>query len=252
MSVRYIIMALEVLILFLFFVPLPVICLGNLLGIIVCMTALVITAKWENFCELVSKLWGTAFGKFFVIFMGIFILAGIIYAVILSVLMYKAQENEPAHPQTIVVLGCKVRGEKPTRMLRRRLDTAYEALEKYPNTLCIVSGGQGDNEVVSEAYAMKKYLVEKGIDEDRIIMEDKSTSTYENLKFTYDILEKMGSSKNVTIVTDGFHQYRASLIAKSLDYSDITAFSAHTEARYLPTYWVREWLGLSHYFILNR
>lgn len=84
-----------------------------------------------------------------------------------------------------------------------------------PDTLCIVSGGKGDDEKISEALAMKNYLLEKGMDSDRIIMEDKSTSTYENIQNSLKILDELGMSHDMTIVTDGFHQYRASLIAKA-------------------------------------
>ena len=179
------------------------------------------------------------------------ILAGIIYVGILSILMYKAQENRPEKANVIVVLGCQVKGERPSRMLRRRLDAAIKAMNDNPDTLCIVSGGKGDDEKISEALAMKNYLLEKGIDSDRIIMEDKSTSTYENIQNSLKILDELGMSHDMTIVTDGFHQYRASLIAKAQGVENVTAYSAYTEPRYLFTYWVREWLGLTHFFMLG-
>ena len=251
MNTRYIILALEAFMLFTFCVPLPVVCSGNLLGIIFSLMLMTITAKWTEFSAFIVKLWGKTSGKITIISVSILLIACIVYACVLSVFMYKAMNNKPENPKVIVVLGCKVRGETPTRMLRRRLDTAIDALNKYPHCICIVSGGQGSNEVVSESYAMKKYLVEKGISKDRIIMEDKSTSTFENIKFSYEILDRMGYSRDITIVTDGFHQYRASLIAKKLGGENITAFSADTEARYLPTYWVREWLGLTQYFLFS-
>ena len=86
---------------------------------------------------------------------------------ILSILMYKAQENRPEKANVIVVLGCQVKGERPSRMLRRRLDAAITAMNDNPDTLCIVSGGKGDDEKISEALAMKNYLLEKGMDSDR-------------------------------------------------------------------------------------
>ena len=105
--------------------------------------------------------------------------------------------------------------------------------------------------MISEALAMKNYLLEKGMDSDRIIMEDKSTSTYENIQNSLKILDELGMSHDMTIVTDGFHQYRASLIAKAQGVENVTAYSAYTEPRYLFTYWVREWLGLTHFFMLG-
>ncbi len=199
----------------------------------------------------IKKIWGHGAGKFGLIFVSTLILAGIIYVGILSILMYKAQENRPEKANVIVVLGCQVKGERPSRMLRRRLDAAITAMNDNPDTLCIVSGGKGDDEKISEALAMKNYLLEKGMDSDRIIMEDKSTSTYENIQDSLKILDELGMSHDMTIVTDGFHQYRASLIAKAQGVENVTAYSAYTEPRYLFTYWVREWLGLTHFFMLG-
>ena len=115
----------------------------------------------------------------------------------------------------------------------------------------VVTAGKGDDEKISEALAMKNYLLEKGMDSDRVIMEDKSTSTYENIQNSLKILDELGMSHDMTIVTDGFHQYRASLIAKAQGVENVTAYSAYTEPRYLFTYWVREWLGLTHFFMLG-
>lgn len=251
MTIKAILLALETFLLILFLTPLPIICSGNIAGIIFCFALLVITANFNIFSSLLSKMWTHIAGKITLIFLSLIILAGIIYAAVLSVLMYKAMENEPDDPDVIVVLGCKVNGNKPSRMLRHRLDTAVESLTEYPDAICIVSGGQGSNESVSEASAMKNYMVEKGIDESRIIMEDKSTSTYENIKFTMKILDDLDKPYDMTLVTDGFHQYRASLIAKDLGVGKITAFSAHTEARYVVTYWVREWLGITHFYVFG-
>jgi uncharacterized SAM-binding protein YcdF (DUF218 family) len=200
---------------------------------------------------LLSAIWKFTVGKILLVVLSVIILSGVVYVTILSVLMYKAQENCPDNPNVIVVLGCKVNGDRPSRMLRRRLEAAYEAMQAHPDTLCIVSGGKGSNETMTEALAMKNYLVELGADENRIIMEDRSTSTYENIKFTLEILDELDMSHDMTIVTDGFHQYRASLIAKAQGVENVTAYSAYTEPRYLFTYWVREWLGLTHFFVLG-
>lgn len=251
MTFKYILIAMEIFLLILFLIPIPILCSGNIAGILFSVASLAITVNFSGFRSFVSSVWVHLWGKILLIVLSSLIVIGIAYVTVLSVLMYKAQENNPDEPNVIVVLGCKVNGEKPSRMLRRRLDAAYKALEKHTDTICIVSGGQGSNEKISEALAMKNYLVEKGIEEDRIILEDKSTSTYENIKFTLDILDDMGMSHDMTLVTDGFHQYRASLIAKDQNVENVTAYSAYTEPRYLFTYWVREWLGLTHFFVFG-
>ena len=89
---------------------------------------------------------------------------------------------------TVMVFGCYVRGEEPGRTLTTRLDAALSLLKRYPNADCIVSGGQGSNEAISEAEAMRRYLVSRGIAEERITLEDRSTNTSENLEYTFAIL----------------------------------------------------------------
>ncbi len=252
MTLKLVLIALEILLLFLFLVPLPVLCSGNIAGIAVSLLLLGVTWYHKSFFSFIAKLWSKAGGRAAIIIAALILAAGVIYAVFLSVKMYKAQENRPDKPNVIVVLGCKVKGRRPTRMLRRRLEAAYKALEEHPDVLCIVSGGQGSNEVISEAEAMKNYLVEKGIDHSRMIMEDRSASTYENIKFSLEKLNELGISHDMTIVTDGFHEYRAGLIARAQGVENVTSYPAYTEPRYLFTYWVREWLGLTHFYILGR
>lgn len=251
MTVKYVILAVEIFLLLLFIMPIPIINEGNIAGMLFSILLILATVFFGKFCDMLGKLWGKVPGRLLIIAVALFLTAGFTYAGILSVKMYKAQENAPQDTELIVVLGCQVRGERPSRMLRRRLDKAYEAMQKHPDALCVVSGGQGYGEKISEAEAMKRYLLEKGADENRIIMEDKSTSTFENIKFTFEITDELGCGRDITIVTDGFHQYRASLIAKQEGAENITAYSAATEARFLPTYWVREWLGLTHFWVFG-
>lgn len=91
--------------------------------------------------------------------------------------------------QWIIVLGAQVRGKKITDSLRRRLDTAVCYLKKNKETKVIVSGGQGAGEEITEAEAMAEYLIKQGISKDRIRMEDQSTSTRENLRFSRKFLK---------------------------------------------------------------
>lgn len=100
---------------------------------------------------------------------------------------------------TVMVFGCYVRGEEPGRTLTTRLDAALSLLKRYPNADCIVSGGQGSNEAISEAEAMRRYLVSRGIAGERITLEDRSTNTSENLEYTFAILtgsESDGSAES--------------------------------------------------------
>ncbi len=176
----------------------------------------------------------------------------IIYAIILSVLMITKINDHPGKDsnRAVIVLGCQVKKSGPSLMLRNRLDAAYGYLTENPDVICIVSGGKGDDEHISEAQAMYDYLVEKGIDGSRIIKEDKSTSTMENLLFSADILKDNGMPLEAVLVTDSFHQMRAGLMAKNIAL-DVKSISSSTPLYLLPVYWVREWLALSYLFVFG-
>jgi len=124
-------------------------------------------------------------------------------------------------PDYVIVLGARLYGEIPSPALHERLLVASRYLEENKSVKVIVSGGKGDDEDISEALAMKIHLMDSGIDEDRIIMEDKSTSTFENLKFSKEIIEKMDGKGRYTlvIVSSRNHLFRAKLIARRLDIS---------------------------------
>ncbi|MFQ7337065.1 MAG: YdcF family protein [Roseburia faecis] len=115
----------------------------------------------------------------------------------------------------IIVLGAQVRKDDPSPVLKYRLDKAVEYLNENPDTVCIVSGGQGSNEPWSEAEGMARYLQEKGIDTARILTEDQSQTTGQNITNSKKLM-KEGAS--VGIVTNNFHVFRALQIAKSTDF----------------------------------
>lgn len=245
-TVKYILLAVEIigLCLFLFPIILDVINFGNISGTALFAVLILITAFHERFFSNVKNLWGSVFGKIIITTVCAVIVLIILLALFLSFLMVKAQLNEPDGNTTVIVLGCKVKGENPSRMLKYRLDKAYEYLSDNKDAVCIVSGGQGDDEIMSEAQCMYNYLSNKGIDKDRIIKEDKSRNTQENIEFSKEIIEEYAISQNISIVTDGFHQYRASYIAKNCGFENIYALCAHTKALYLPSYWIREWAAI--------
>ena len=118
----------------------------------------------------------------------------------------------------LVVLGCGIKGEQVTLTLKNRLDRATEYIKNNPDTIVIVSGGKGKYESVSEAYAMKLYLVNNGINENKIILEDSSYSTEENFLNSKEIINDMfPNGAKVVFVTTYFHVLRAELVAKKLD-----------------------------------
>jgi uncharacterized SAM-binding protein YcdF (DUF218 family) len=121
------------------------------------------------------------------------------------------QYNEDA----VIILGAGIRGEEPGRALTFRLNRALEYHMINPDAIFVVSGGQGPQEAISEALAMERYLIGKGIPAEQIIREELSTSTYENFLFSRVILEeKFPEGFSAAFATNYFHVYRAERIAE--------------------------------------
>lgn len=148
----------------------------------------------------------------------------------------------------VIVLGCRVIGEKPSLMLQERLDAAYSYLTKNPDAVAILSGGKGDDETIAEAECMYRYLTEKGIEVNRLIKEDQSTSTSENIRFSMEIMEEHQLGNNAAIITNEFHEYRAGEFAKEEGLTT-TSVPAKTALWLLPTYYVRELYGILYQMI---
>ncbi|PAB59641.1 YdcF family protein [Anaeromicrobium sediminis] len=152
----------------------------------------------------------------------------------------------------IVVLGAGLKWDKLSATLKERLDKSYEYLNKNENIKIVVSGGQGPDEATSEAFAMEQYLVGLGISKDRIIKEDKSTSTYENLKNTYDILQEEERKEKIRIgiVTNRFHQFRAGVLAKEIGFEPY-AIVSKTKFYQIPKYYLREYFAIIKSFLYD-
>ena len=117
--------------------------------------------------------------------------------------------------EVLIVLGTTVNGTEPSPMLKQRLDAALEYLNAYPDAICIVTGGKGDENNLSEAQCMFNYLTAEGIDESRITMEDRATTTVENLQNVRAMLD----TNEVDILSSDFHLYRAGLIARDAGFT---------------------------------
>lgn len=198
---------------------------------------------WKPLCGGIRFLWSKIPLRIALLIFGAVVafLAGM--CVFFTVNMIIRAEVPVDEPKAVIVLGCQVRGEEPSEMLKSRMNAAMEVYEKSPEALIIACGGKGKGEDISEAEAMRRYFTEKGIPEERIAVEDKSTSTEENIAYAAEILKEQGISDGIVIVTNEFHQYRAFVFAKR---RGITA-GAHSAKTYVPNllnYWIREWAGL--------
>ena len=159
--------------------------------------------------------------------------------------MYRECRNIPEEgkPYTVVVLGCGLEGDRPSRSLLYRLRRAHSWLTEHPDTHVVVSGGQGSEEIMPEAQCMAEWLEAHGIEKERIHQEDRSSSTYENLSFTRTVLQENGLPEEIIIVSNSFHVYRACLIARKQGY-ECTALPAKTTWWLFPSSALREVLGI--------
>ncbi|MDD2981224.1 MAG: YdcF family protein [Hespellia sp.] len=150
----------------------------------------------------------------------------------------------------IIVLGAQVRGTWVTNSLARRLDKALEYLDKNPETRVIVSGGRGKGEEITEAEAMASYLMERGIAKNRIVKEDQSTNTRENLLNSKPFTRN--PQKPIGLVTNNFHMYRALQIGKQCGYTKLIGIPAAANPILLPNYMVREFFAVIQIKFLHR
>ncbi|MCB6202713.1 YdcF family protein [Extibacter muris] len=142
----------------------------------------------------------------------------------------------------LIVLGAQVKGTKITDSLRRRLRRSAAYLSENPETMVIVSGGQGPGEAISEAEAMAAYLIGCGIRRSRILLEDQSKSTEENLTFSARYLPD--KNVKVGIVSNNFHMYRACLYARKIGYKDVCRIPAGCSPLLFVNYMVREFFAV--------
>ena len=172
----------------------------------------------------------------------------VLLVVIESTCMMIAANREPEPGATVVVLGCRVYGERASLSMVERLEAAYEYLVEHPESKCVLSGGQGDGENITEAECMYRYLINKGIDASRLFKEEASTTTRENLLFSKQLMEENGLHPVVAIATSEYHMYRAGMIAKALDIT-WAAVPGKTAIWLFPTYYVRELYGILYEWI---
>lgn len=153
--------------------------------------------------------------------------------------IYAAGKTKISAQKVIIVLGCRVRGDEPSLSLIKRVDAAYKFLLFNPESVAILSGGQGKDENISEAQCMQQLLYARGISKNRLILENRSTSTDENIRFSLQIIETLDLDRNIAIATSEYHQKRAANICKKYGLNS-TPVSSKTKWTLLPTFLLRE------------
>ena len=170
----------------------------------------------------------------------------IAYCIVASALMINgARESRNIPPDTVgIVLGCTVRDNEPSPMLLKRCDRGYRYLKENENAVLILSGGREDEINRSEAQVMFDYLTqEKGIEASRLIIENQSRTTVENMVFSKRIMDEKGFGNRAVIITTNFHAFRSKIYAKREGiepYNLCSRLSASTFLRNV----VREWIVL--------
>ena len=153
----------------------------------------------------------------------------------------------------IIVLGARVQDTSPSISLNERINAAYDYLTQNPDVIAVLSGGQGEDEGISEAQCMFEQLTGMGLDESRLWLEDQSTSTWENLNFSMKIIEEKTGIRpaKVGILSSEYHLYRAGLFAKDCGFEAV-GIPAHTSRFTIRlNYFLREVAGVWHYYVLG-
>lgn len=179
---------------------------------------------------------------------------GLIAVGVTGSIIAEAAAGQPgADCEYIILLGSQVRGTEPSPTQLERLNAAYAYLIAHPDTVCVVSGGKGEDEEISEALCMFRKLTEWGIDPERVWMEDQSKNTRENLAFSLALIETRAGSRpeTVGVVSSEYHLYRAGIFAAE---QGVTAcgIPAKTERIFLRlNYYLREILAVWYYTLLG-
>jgi uncharacterized SAM-binding protein YcdF (DUF218 family) len=181
----------------------------------------------------------------------ILIVAVLQFLAVEGLLVFNSGSEPLQHTKYLVILGAGLNGEVPSTALNERLKAGLAYLVKYPDTQVVVSGGRGRGESITEAEAMRKYLLSKGVSEDRILVEDHATITMENFKYSKQLIEqKTGKALHeVTFVTNSFHIFRANMVASR---NGLTAYaiSGRTVEVVVPLY-IREYFAFIKSFLID-
>lgn len=175
------------------------------------------------------------------------------FAAIEGAIVANGQSRDFRDTGYVIILGAAVWGETVSPALDERLKAGFEYLEKYPESIAIVSGGQGRGEDITEAEAMKSYLVARGIDEKRIIKEDRSTSTMENFKYSRRILKEITGRdvREISVITSNFHILRAKMLAERNGFTPY-AVSCKTPPSVVFSSYIREYFAFVKSFFIDR
>lgn len=193
---------------------------------------------WLKHSGKLAKLIRIAYYVFDILFAVFLSLLFVFLGFLISEMNAKPIENA----DYCVVLGGGLKGERPSAILQRRIDAAYDYLIDNPKTIAIATGKQADDEIISEASCIKRELLKMGIPENRILMEEKSSKTLENFQYA---LELMDDPKSIVVVSNGFHLFRAKMILRNLTDVTVSGMPGKSDSILTPHYCFREFISFS-------
>ena len=180
---------------------------------------------------------------------------GLVYFGVVESFIIKNARTDPDDGRDyLIVLGAAVYGDQPSLTLIRRMEGAMDYLDRHPDSVAIVSGGMGPGETITEGQAMYDWMTAHGVDGARILIEDKATSTEENLSYSFDIIRARGQEPagRVAIVSSAYHLYRAKLFANKLGVPDAAGVAAPWGYFFVMlNYFIREAFGVTHFWLLG-
>lgn len=180
----------------------------------------------------------------------LFLIALLIFLLILGRIIAEARKVPDDNADYIVVLGAHVYGGRMSASLLYRVEAACKYLERNPDTKAVLSGGQGEGEDISEAEAMRRYLEEQGIAPERILLEDTSTTTEENIRNTIQLIGS--SDQKMVLVSNGFHIFRAKKVAEKQGCTNVQGLGARTHVYTVPNSYVREVVAVFIYMLFGK
>ncbi|MCX2947234.1 YdcF family protein [Lentzea sp. NEAU-D7] len=181
---------------------------------------------------------------------GLFLVSAYIAFLFVSLLLYSVIYGRTGRRHGfdgIVVLGAGLIGDRVPRLLASRLDRAmrlyHREREAGRSPLIVVSGGQSSDEQVSEAFAMNRYLLERGVPEGDVVLEDQATTTEENLRYSKALLAERGLNGRVVAVTNNYHVFRTAVLSRKQGLR-LQVIGAPTAWYFVPSAFLREFVAL--------
>ncbi len=190
--------------------------------------------KTQRIAKIVKKITFTA------LFLGI-----LSFLVIESLIIGHSAGTADPDANTLIVLGAGLHGEVPSATLASRLEVALDYLQAHPDAVAVLTGGQGPHETVTEASAMAKWLTYRGIDPQRLYLEEQASNTVQNLAYSKAIVDELALPGPIALVSNGFHLFRAEILAENTGFVKVQTLSAPVPQAWLyPSVYLREYCSV--------